>query len=130
MKLPTEAELRRGETLWGERPATPQTQIRRWYEFRNASGTQIGFIDARMPSGMVVLGCKLMVGPTGRHWVATPAQKVLDSNGNPKVDARGKAIWAPVGFDFDDARIRERFTEEILAALRRQYPEAFRDGSQ
>jgi hypothetical protein len=61
------------------------------------------------------------------RWART---KVLDSNGNPKVDARGKAIWAPVGFDFDDNRIRERFGEQILEAMRRQYPEAFRAGSQ
>jgi len=84
----------------------------------------LGFLDVQLPSGMIVNGCKLMVGANGRHWVALPAQPQINRDGSAKLDASGKPLWAQI-LDFADRAGADRFRELVLGALRRQHPEAF-----
>jgi hypothetical protein len=52
----------------------------------------LGFIDAELPSGMIVRSMKLMVGPKGRRWVAMPDEKRLDPEGRPVIAPSGKPV--------------------------------------
>jgi hypothetical protein len=84
----------------------------------------LGFFDVRLPSGMVINGTKLMIGPKGKHWVAMPSERQRDPDGNPLLDATGKPLWNPV-IEFADRNARDRFTELVLSALRQQHSGAF-----
>jgi DNA-binding cell septation regulator SpoVG len=105
------------------------TDIRRWQSFRNEARTMLGFVSAKMPSGMVVNDMKLMVGPNGRYWIALPAIKQTNADGSARLDANGKPLWSPV-IEFASREARDRFQDLVLAALQRQHPHAFdRDAS-
>jgi hypothetical protein len=93
----------------------------------NASRTVVGVFDAALPSGMVLRGCRLMCGPAGQRWIAMPSYRQHDRDGKPRVDDRGKQIWV-ITVDFVDRATRDRCTEQILAALRREHPEHFVGG--
>jgi hypothetical protein len=119
------SELRRGETAaWGGKPQPRQARIVRLIEYRNLSGTMLAFFSAEMPSGMIVHGLKLMVGPKGRRFVGLPAIKRRDGDDRAMLDANGKGIWDPV-IEFFDRASRDRFGDLILAALRVQHPQLF-----
>jgi hypothetical protein len=121
---PTEAEL---QASWGIRPAASTIKIRRWAPRRNQAGTMLGYIDIELASGLIINGEKLMVGPNGKHWIAPPAERAVDKAGNPIKDAKGKQLWNAF-VDFRDKVTRDRFTDQVLAALRQAHPEAFGDG--
>jgi hypothetical protein len=101
--------------------------IRRWQQYQNPSGTIRGFADIELPSGMIVNGCKLIRGPQGKYWIAPPAIRQVDSDGNPLLDANGKPKWSPI-VEFCDRAAADRFRDLGLEALRRQHPTAF-DGA-
>jgi hypothetical protein len=77
----------------GDKPPVPQAKIRKWTPYRNTSGTMLGFINVRLPSGLIVNEIKLMVGPNGGHWLAMPAVKAIDRDGQPITNRDGKGLW-------------------------------------
>jgi DNA-binding cell septation regulator SpoVG len=83
----------------------------------------LGFLSIELPSGLIINDAKLMVGPNGRLWIALPSERQVDGDGNRRLDANGKQIWSPV-VDFRDRAARDRFQDQVLAALRRQHPDA------
>jgi hypothetical protein len=124
-RRPSGAELRRAAGLYGPGPKTgaPVAKIRRWQPHRNPAGTVLGYLDVQLPSGMIVNGCKLMVGPAGKHWIAPPSQQQTNKDGSPKLDPNGKPIWSQT-VEFVDRAASDRFRDLVLDALRRDYPEA------
>ena len=85
-----------------------------------------GFVSIELPSGLIINNAKLMTGPAGKHWIAMPAVKQLDRDGNPRLDANSKAVWSAI-IEFRDRATRDEFQEPVLGALRRHHPEAFDD---
>jgi DNA-binding cell septation regulator SpoVG len=83
----------------------------------------IGFLSIELSSGLIINGAKLMIGQAGKHWIALPAERQVDRDGNPKLDANGRQAWSPI-VEFRDRDARDRFNELVLAALQRQQPEA------
>jgi hypothetical protein len=75
---------------------------------------------------MIVYGCKLMVGPSGHHWIGLPSNKQTNKDGTPRLDPKGKALWAPI-VDFADRAARDRFCHIVLDALGRAHPQALGD---
>jgi hypothetical protein len=63
-RLPREASRRGADYLAPRQSAG--TTIRRFQPYRNAAGTVCGFFDVEFASGLVVNGCKLMIGPAGK----------------------------------------------------------------
>ena len=117
------AERARGRDYLAPRPATA-VKIRRWQPFRNSAGTVLGFLSIELPSGLIINDARLLVGRAGKYWVALPAIKLTGKDGNPRLDPTGSSLWNPiVAFASRDAR--DRFSELVLAALRRQHPGAF-----
>jgi DNA-binding cell septation regulator SpoVG len=70
------------EAAWGIRPERDRIQIKKFTPFRNAAGTVRGFVDVQLPSGLIINSIKLMVGAQGAHWLAMPAVKAADKEGN------------------------------------------------
>jgi len=102
---------------------TALAKIRRWQPHRNAARTMLGYLDVELPSGMVVNGCKVMIGPNGKRWVAMPSERQVDRNGNPRAGANGKQLWSPV-IEFASRTAADKFRALILDALQRQHPGA------
>jgi DNA-binding cell septation regulator SpoVG len=89
----------------------------------SSAGAALAFLDVETPSGLIIRDSKLMRGQNGDHWLAMPSQKRLDRDGNSVVGQNGKALYQEfVGFR--DRAIRDRFTAAVLAAVRREHPEA------
>lgn len=105
---------------WGDRPPTRRMRIRKWPPFR--SGQTRGFVAIELPSGTIFIGLRLMTGKSG-PWVAMPAQRQLDREGNPRRDANGKAMSSQI-IEFRNRATADKFTAAVLEALRREYPDA------
>jgi hypothetical protein len=121
---PSQTKLRRGETAsWGS-PPEARAKILRCQPFVNQARTVLAFLDVETPSGMVIHGLKLMVGPKGSRWLATPANRRLGPDGQPLLNDHGKPVYDPV-VEFRDSAARERFRDLVLEALKREHPELF-----
>ena len=105
---------------WGDRPPTRQVKIKKWTPLRSRS--LLGFLDIELRSGMISLDWRLMMGKNGL-WVAAPAQKQLDRDGQPRLDANGRPVYRAL-IEFRNRRIAERFNAAVLDALRREDPYA------
>jgi hypothetical protein len=105
----------------------PWPRIRKFTPFRNPAGTIRGFFNVELPSGLIVNDWKLMLGPGGKRWIALPSVKALDAAGHPILARGGKAIWNQL-VEFRDRAVRERFEQQILAALRQSQPGEFDQG--
>jgi DNA-binding cell septation regulator SpoVG len=87
------------------------------------AGSMRGFLSVELPSGMVVNDLKLMIGPTGKPWLAMPSQKQVDRDGTPRLDANGKQTYTQF-VEFANRSAADRFRHLVLAAFRQQHPEA------
>jgi hypothetical protein len=113
---PSEGELRRYEAAtWGanldaqpnranRRTAARQARLRKW---------------TPRPSGA------LMTGKNG-PWIALPARKQLDRDGNLRVEAKGKALFNQIT-EFRDRAGADQFSALVLSLIRAQYPEDLDD---
>jgi len=102
----------------GARPA-PRARIRNVRPYRNAAGTIRAFLSVEAPSGMIVNGPRLMIGPRGRLWMALPDIKRRDENDKPVLTADPEAHLRP-GHRVSppcDARPIRRDVSRSLAAL-------------
>jgi len=115
MNAPSPAELQRGSAYLAPRQASA-AKVRRWQPFRNEARTMLGFLSVELPSGLVINDAKLMVGPHGPHWIALPATKQLDKDGNPKLDVNGRQVWARQS---SNSRAGRRGTGFRIRCLRR-----------
>src|SRR6516165_3898193 len=107
--IPTSADLARGRDFLSPQRKAPSARIRRWQPFRNPAGSMRGFVSVELPSGLIVNDVKLMIGPGGKYWIATPAIKRTTEGGEPKFDARGKPVWSPI-VEFASREARDKFT--------------------
>ena len=87
------------------------------------AGSMRGFLSVEMPSGLIINDLKLMIGPTGKPWLAMPSQKQLDRDGNPRLDANGKQTYTQF-VEFASRSAADRFRHLVLDALRLEHPEA------
>ena len=71
---------------------------------------------------MILIGTRLMTGKRG-PWVAMPAQRQLDRDGNPRRDANDKPIFTQI-VEFRNRATADRFAAEVIAALHGEHPAA------
>jgi len=87
------------------------------------AGSMLAFLSVELPSGMIVNDLKLMIGPTGKPWLAMPSQKRVDRDGNPVVGPNGKQTYTQT-VEFASRSAADRFRHLVLDALRQKHPEA------
>jgi hypothetical protein len=119
----TARQLRAGETAASGSRAEPSRQsrrarLRKWTP--HTSGVQLGFLSVELASGLILNDLRLMTGKNG-HWIAMPAVKLLDRDGNPRVDAAGKSIFNQL-IEFRDRATTDRFNEMVIALVRAADP--------
>ena len=61
-----------------------------------------------------------MTGKNG-HWIAMPAVKQFDRDGQPRLDANGKPIFWPL-VEFRDRATADRFNDMVIALVRAADP--------
>jgi hypothetical protein len=107
---------------------TSRGKILKWTPYRNPAGTMAGFLSAELPSGMIINDMRLMIGPKGGRWIATPSEKRLDADGKPVIGPEGKPVYNQF-IEFRDKASRDRFQDAILELLRSAHPELFDGGA-
>jgi hypothetical protein len=106
---------------WGDKPSPRRPKLKKWRPHR--SGALLGFCSVELMSGMVINDLRIMTGKNGL-WVAMPAQRQLDRDGQPKSDVNGKAIYNQL-IEFRDRATSNRFAAMILDLIRGAHPDAF-----
>ncbi|ANY80636.1 hypothetical protein BB934_22375 [Microvirga ossetica] len=93
---------------------------------RDRRNSRVGYATVRCdPPGLLVQ--RVVVQEShGMRWVTLPAAPVLDSNGQPLRDERGKIAHVAV-VTFPDKADRDAFADAVIAVVRRHSPEAFDD---
>jgi hypothetical protein len=87
--------------------------------------TLLGFCRVRLPSGMVLHDVAVHT-KNGKLW-ATPAGKPrLGRDGLQMRDPDGKTLWTPI-VSFETKTIGDRFSVQVIEALRRDFPDALPD---
>jgi DNA-binding cell septation regulator SpoVG len=87
------------------------------------SGALLGFWSVQLPSDLILHDIRLMSGRNGA-WCALPAQKLINRDGRPRLDANNKPIYSQI-VEFVDRPTRDRFNGLILDLIRREHPEVF-----
>jgi DNA-binding cell septation regulator SpoVG len=95
-----------------------QAKLKKWPPRR--SRALLGFCSVQLPSGMISNDLRIMSGKNGL-WVATPAQKQLDRDGQPRLDANGKPNYSQI-VEFCNRATADRFAAMVLNLVRREHP--------
>ena len=88
------------------------------------SGTLVGFFSAGMPSG-VTFNELMLHHRDGAWWISFPSKPMLGADGVALRDERGKVRYSKPLIEFASRHARDRFTAQVLAALRQTHPEIF-----
>jgi hypothetical protein len=87
------------------------------------SGSLRGFFTGHLPSGLTLHELSLHTRE-GKWWIAFPARPLLQ-DGVAVRDPNGKVKYSAPLVSFADRAARDRFTAQVLAALRHALPEVF-----
>jgi hypothetical protein len=85
--------------------------------------TLLGFCSMRLPSGIQIADCSVHQ-KNGKFWVSPPGKPQLDRDGIALRDAvTGRIKYLPI-ITFETKAFADRFSAQIIEALRRAFPEA------
>jgi hypothetical protein len=104
---------------WGDPPPPRRPKLTKWVPHR--SGKLLGFASVQLASGMILHDLRVMTGKNGL-WVAMPAQKQFDREGQPRLDGNGKAIYSQIA-EFVDWVTADRFGAMVLELVQRARPD-------
>jgi hypothetical protein len=83
--------------------------------------TLAGFAEFRLPSGMILHDVGIHIAGTSA-WASLPGKPMLDRNDVVLRDDRGKIKYSNV-IAFATKKMRDRFSEAIIEAVRVAYPD-------
>jgi len=84
-----------------------------------------GFVRCRFPSGLVIDEIAIHVGAgDGRAWASPPARPMIDRDGAVMRDQRTGKVRYQHLIAFSTPRVRSAWSEQVIAAVRAQHPEA------
>lgn len=90
-----------------------------------AKNSLVGFATVKAPSGLIFHD--VSVHRQGDAMWALPASKpMIDRDGTQLKDATGKLRWVPI-VSFKDKQTRDRWSRDVVEALKAQRPEVLRD---
>ena len=81
-----------------------------------------GFARIRTPSGMLLFDVAIHE-KNGHAWASPASKPMLGRNGTVMRNAVNKVQYAPV-VGFTSRELRDRFSDQVVAAMRARYPEA------
>jgi hypothetical protein len=84
----------------------------------------LGWLNLRLPSGLVINDATLMIGPQNRRWVALPAIPQVHADGSPRL-VDGKKTWRKI-VEFQSKEAQEKFEAQVLDELRRTHLALFK----
>ena len=85
------------------------------------SGTLRGFFTTNLASGLVLR--ELMLHERdGKWWIGFPSKPMVGADGVALRDERGKIRYGAPLIEFASRQARDRFCEQVLAALRLSLP--------
>jgi hypothetical protein len=87
--------------------------------------TLLGFCRVRLPSGMVLHDVAVHM-KNGRRWASPSSKPRLGRDGLQLRDPDGKSLWTPI-VSFETKAIGDRFSAQVIEALRREFPNALPD---
>jgi hypothetical protein len=87
--------------------------------------TLLGFCRVRLPSGMILHDVAVHM-KNGRHWASPSSKPRLGRDGLQLRDPDGKALWTPI-VSFETKAIGDRFSAQVIEALRGAFPNALPD---
>jgi hypothetical protein len=82
----------------------------------------LGFAKVEMPSGMIVADVTILTSERG-PWASPPSKPMVDRAGTVVKDQNGKIRYSPI-IEFRSKEIRDKFSENVIAALHSSHPEA------
>jgi hypothetical protein len=88
----------------------------------HVSGSMVGFVDVRMPSGLEIFGVLVHVQGS-RRWCAPPGKLMLGPNGQLLREPDGRPAYGKL-LGFMTHGVRSSWSRQILAALDAEYPDA------
>jgi hypothetical protein len=88
------------------------------------SGTLRGFFSAGLPSGLE-LHELMLHHRDGSWWLSFPSKPMLGTDGAALRDDSGKIRYSAPLVSFANRQARDRFTEQMLVALRQAQPQVF-----
>jgi hypothetical protein len=80
----------------------------------------LGFCSVQLASGMIIHDIRILTGKNGL-WCAMPAQRQLDADGRPRLDANDKPLFNQI-IEFKDRTTSDRFSALIVTLVRREHP--------
>jgi DNA-binding cell septation regulator SpoVG len=122
-RLRSPAAISRGNQMLSPERSKPSAGAKILRFMPHQAGSMLGFLSVEMPSGMIINDLKLMIGPSGKPWLAMPSQKRVDRDGNPVVGPNGKQTYTQF-VEFASRTAADRFRRQVLEALRLEHPEA------
>lgn len=72
--------------------------------------------DVELPSGMILLGCMLFVGPSGQAWASPPSKPQIDSRNQVMKNKAGKRLYQAT-VSFADRLTELRWSASVISAL-------------
>jgi hypothetical protein len=75
-----------------------------------------------LTNGLILNDLRLVAGKSG-FWIAMPAQRQPDRDGNPRTEANGRAVYTQI-VEFRDRSTADRFAAMVLALIRDKHPDA------
>jgi DNA-binding cell septation regulator SpoVG len=82
----------------------------------------LGFAKVELPSGLVIADVTILTGDRG-PWASPPSKPMVDRDGIVLRDEKHKIRYQPI-IEFTSKTVRDRFSDQVIAALRDRYPEA------
>jgi hypothetical protein len=101
-------------------------RIRSWQQATTSRASIRGCMTIELANDMVVHDVRLMTDDKNDYWIALPPISRITATGWPRLDAGGEPVFTPA-IEFRNPVARERFSRQVLDALRRDFPEAFDD---
>lgn len=89
--------------------------------------TLLGFCRVRLPSGMILHNVAVHT-KNGKFWSTPSSKPRLGRDGLQMRDpTTGKLLWSPI-VSFEPNSVRDRFSAQVIEALRRAFPDALPSG--
>jgi hypothetical protein len=86
------------------------------------AGAMRGFVDAHLPSGMILHRCSVFA-KGDKVWAAPPSKQVIGRDGTVQRTADGKARYEAT-VSFTDRATQEKWSAAVIEALSLAYPDA------